>query len=350
MKNKKKNPYTIMFGKEPPQIISRLPQISEVVFSFEEDESNIYMITGVRGSGKTVFMTEIQKNFQKEDDWITVELNSSGKLLDDLLESLASDNYMAQIFQNAKINLSLFGVGLQVDTTVPISSRQVALEKMLSSLKKHNKRVLICIDEVTVTDELKLFMGAFQILMRKDLPVYLIMTGLFENIDDMRNEKNLTFLYRAPKIEIKPLNLEIIANNYRTNLGIDLDSSVKMANITKGYSYAFQLLGYFTYQNEGIYKDALPIIKQYLEENVYEKIWTEISEKDKNLLYGIAKSSSFKAKDIKNIAGLSDDEYSVYRNRLLRKRLVDGSEHGYLKFTLPLFDEFVIRKFQERLQ
>ena len=350
MKNKKKNPYTIMFGKEPQQIISRLPQISEVVFSFEEDESNIYMITGVRGSGKTVFMTEIQKNFQKEDDWITVELNSSGKLLDDLLESLASDNYMAQIFQNAKINLSLFGAGLQVDTTVPISSRQVALEKMLSSLKKHNKRILICIDEVTVTDELKLFMGAFQILMRKDLPVYLIMTGLFENIDDMRNEKNLTFLYRAPKIEIKPLNLEIIANNYRTNLGIDLDSSVKMANITKGYSYAFQLLGYFTYQNEGIYKDALPIIKQYLEENVYEKIWTEISEKDKNLLYGIAKSSSFKAKDIKNIAGLSDDEYSVYRNRLLRKRLVDGSEHGYLKFTLPLFDEFVIRKFQERLQ
>lgn len=350
MKNKKKNPYTIMFGKEPPQIISRLPQISEVVFSFEEDESNIYMITGVRGSGKTVFMTEIQKNFQKEDDWITVELNSSGKLLNDLLESLASDNYMAQIFQNAKINLSLFGAGLQVDTTVPISSRQVALEKMLSSLKKHNKRILICIDEVTVTDELKLFMGAFQILMRKDLPVYLIMTGLFENIDDMRNEKNLTFLYRAPKIEIKPLNLEIIANNYRTNLGIDLDSSVKMANITKGYSYAFQLLGYFTYQNEGIYKDALPIIKQYLEENVYEKIWTEISEKDKNLLYGIAKSSSFKAKDIKNIAGLSDDEYSVYRNRLLRKRLVDGSEHGYLKFTLPLFDEFVIRKFQERMQ
>ena len=220
----------------------------------------------------------------------------------------------------------------------------------MSSLKKHNKRILICIDEVTVTDELKLFMGAFQILIRKDLPVYLIMTGLFENIDDIRNEKNLTFLYRAPKIEIKPLNLEIIANNYRTNLGIDLDSSVKMANITKGYSYAFQLLGYFTYQNEGIYKDALPIIKQYLEENVYEKIWTEISEKDKNLLYGIAKSSSFKAKDIKNIAGLSDDEYSVYRNRLLRKRLVDGSEHGYLKFTLPLFDEFVIRKFQERLQ
>ena len=219
----KKNPYNIMFGKEPPQVISRLPQISEVVMSFQEDESNIYMVTGVRGSGKTVFMTEISKEFEEEDEWVTVELNSSGDLLGDLLESLGSDNYMARVFQNASINLSLFGVGLSVKNSVPISSVQVALEKMLGALKKRNKKVLICIDEVTVTEQLKLFAGAFQILMRKDLPVYLVMTGLYENIDEMRNEKNLTFLYRAPRIDIRPLNLEIVANNYRTNLGVDFE-------------------------------------------------------------------------------------------------------------------------------
>ncbi|MBR6402214.1 MAG: ATP-binding protein [Eubacterium sp.] len=344
---KKKNPYNIMFGKEPAQVISRLPQLTEVINSFQEDESNIYMITGVRGSGKTVFMTEVSKEFDAEEDWITVELNSSANLLEDLLDSLVSDNYLAKIFQSASINLSLFGVGLEVSNSVPISSRQVALEKMLKSIKKQNKKVLICIDEVTVTEQLKIFAGAFQIFMRKDLPVYLMMTGLFENIDDMRNEKNLTFLYRAPRIEIRPLNLEVVANNYRNNLGVDVKDSNYLANLTKGYSYAFQLLGYFTWKNAGDYKEAIPIVKQYLEENVYEKIWMEISSTDKRLLYGISKSESSKAKEIKAIAELSDDAYSVYRGRLIKKRLVDGSEHGYLKFTLPLFNEFVIRKYMQ---
>lgn len=344
---KKKNPYNIMFGKEPAQVISRLPQLTEVINSFLEDESNIYMITGVRGSGKTVFMTEVSKEFDAEEDWITVELNSSANLLEDLLDNLVSDNYLAKIFQSASINLSLFGVGLEVTNSVPISSRQVALEKMLKSIKKQNKKVLICIDEVTVTEQLKIFAGAFQIFMRKDLPVYLVMTGLFENIDDMRNEKNLTFLYRAPRLEIRPLNLEVVANNYRNNLGVDAEDSNYLAYLTKGYSYAFQLLGYFTWKNAGDYEEAIPIVKQYLEENVYEKIWMEISSLDKRLLYGISKSESSKAKEIKAIAELSDDAYSVYRDRLIKKRLVDGSEHGYLKFTLPLFNEFVIRKYMQ---
>ena len=100
------------------------------------------MITGVRGSGKTVFMTEVSKEFDAEEDWITVELNSSANLLEDLLDNLVSDNYLAKIFQSASINLSLFGVGLEVTNSVPISSRQVALEKMLKSIKNKIRKCL----------------------------------------------------------------------------------------------------------------------------------------------------------------------------------------------------------------
>lgn len=35
----------------------------------------IYMITGVRGSGKTVMLTDISKHFRKDKDWIVIELN-----------------------------------------------------------------------------------------------------------------------------------------------------------------------------------------------------------------------------------------------------------------------------------
>ena len=339
-----KNPYNLVFGKEPLQAISRAAQMSEVLEYFDEEPAlqQIYMITGIRGSGKTVFMTEAAKELGQDDDWIVVELNPAGNLLEDLAGSLASENSLARMFQSAKINLSFFGIGLEVKGSVPISNIQVALTKMLESIKKQKKKVLICVDEVNVTGPMKEFAGAFQIFVRQDLPVFLLMTGLYENIKNLQNENNLTFLYRAPKIVLRPLNIMTVSENYRRVFNTDPETAMKMAKITKGYPFAFQVLGHFTWKNDGEYNKALPQFKQYLEDYVYEKIWSEMSEGDKKLAYGAARSERGKAKEIKELSGLSDNEYSVYRDRLVKRGILDGSTHGYVEFTLPLFEEFVV--------
>ncbi len=46
-----KNSYTLQFGKEPGNIISRASQITEIFDDFTEEEPSqqTYMITGVRG-------------------------------------------------------------------------------------------------------------------------------------------------------------------------------------------------------------------------------------------------------------------------------------------------------------
>ena len=339
-----KNPYNLIFGKEPLQVISRAAQMSEILESFSEEPASqqIFMITGIRGCGKTVFMTEAARELKQNDEWTVVELNSTGNLLEDLAAALASENTLAQIFQKASINLSFFGIGLEVTGNVPISNIQVALSKMLESIKKHGEKVLICIDEVTVSAPMKTFAGAFQIFIRQDLPIFLLMTGLFENINNLQNEDNLTFLYRAPKIELKPLNLMTIADNYRNVFNIESDKSLGMAKITKGYSFAFQVLGYFTWKHDGDYNKALPQFRQYMEDYVYDKIWSEMSEGDRKLAYGAARSETGKAKEIKALASMSDNEYSVYRDRLVKRGILDGSTHGYIRFTLPMFEKYVI--------
>lgn len=339
-----KNPYNLVFGKEPLQAISRAAQMSEILEYFDTEPAlqQIYMITGIRGSGKTVFMTEAAKELGQDDDWIVVELNPAGNLLEDLAGSLASENSLARMFQSAKINLSFFGIGLEVKGSVPISNIQVALTKMLESIKKQKKKVLICVDEVNVTGPIKEFAGAFQIFVRQDLPVFLLMTGLYENINNLQNENNLTFLYRAPKIVLRPLNIMTVSENYRRVFDTDPETAMKMAKITKGYPFAFQVLGHFTWKNDGEYNKALPQFKQYLEDYVYEKIWSEMSEGDKKLAYAAARSERGKAKEIKELSGLSDNEYSVYRDRLVKRGILDGSTHGYVEFTLPLFEEFVV--------
>jgi tRNA A37 threonylcarbamoyladenosine biosynthesis protein TsaE len=64
------NPFTLTFGKEPPQLISRIAQTDEIIEDFTADNpaNQVYMITGVMGYGKTVLLTSISKQIGTLDD------------------------------------------------------------------------------------------------------------------------------------------------------------------------------------------------------------------------------------------------------------------------------------------
>ena len=343
------NPYTLIFGKEPNELINRIVPESEIIQSFEakNPSQQIYMITGVRGVGKTVFMTNIEKHFRNEGNWITVELNPERDMLQSLATKLSSNNLLAEIFRNANINLTLFGFGLEVKNSAPISDIETAVSRMLESINKQEKRLLITIDEVSNTKNMRTFASAFQILLRKDLPIYLLMTGLYENINELRNEKNLTFLYRAPKIELGSLNIGAIADNYKSNFKIEESDALEMARLTMGYSFAFQVLGYLTWKNDGRFREIIPTYRQYLEEYVYEKLWSELSPTDKKVSYAIAKTSDGKIIQVRENIGMTTNQFNPYRKRLIQKGIISGDEHGYVSFTLPFFKEYVLENYDE---
>ena len=343
-----KNPYTLLFGREPEQYIDRPAEAEEIIenFNYDNPSEQIYMITGVRGSGKTVFMTEISNRLKKNSDWIIVELSSESNLLEDFASHLASENSRAEIFKKAKINLSFWGFGLEVSHTAPITNIQTAITKMLETLKKHNKKILITIDEVINTKSMKEFASAFQIFMRQELPVCLLMTGLFENINELQNEKNLTFLYRAPKIYLNPLNQKEIADNYESTLKISKPDADEMAVLTKGYSFAFQVLGHFAWESNGDFRKITTKFKRYVAEYSYDKIWVELSNKDKDVLFGIAHTSSGKISDIRNYLNITTNEFNPYSKRLIKKGLINGEQYGYVNFILPVFDEYVIENWE----
>lgn len=116
------------------------------------------------------------------------------------------------------------------------------------------------------------FASSFQIFIRQNLPVFLLMTGLNENVSGRQNVDNLTFLYRASKIELGPLNIGAVAANYQRTFELDRADALEMAELTKGYSFAFQVLGYLTWEADGDYRPVRAKYRQYLEECVHEKI------------------------------------------------------------------------------
>lgn len=174
-----KNPYTLVFGKEPTQLLSRYPDINEIIENFEDENSHhIFMLTGIRGSGKTVAMTSIAKHFRKNPEWYVVDLSPDMNLLESLAAELGEISELRKIFQVESLAVSLAGITIDVKNVQPITDAKIAITRMLKIANKHNKKILVTIDEVTNNASVKVFASVFQRLIRENLLINLLMIGL----------------------------------------------------------------------------------------------------------------------------------------------------------------------------
>lgn len=340
------NPYTLVFGQRPLKIIERTAQAERIISEFTQERPANYinLITGVRGSGKTVFITQIANRLKQNNDWEVVNLNPQRDMLNSLVAKLDSNITLSKIFKEAKINLQAFGVGVEIKGADPVYDIEEALVRMLASIKKHKKRVLITIDEVTNSKEMRIFASAYQILLREDLPVFLLMTGLYKNIDGLRNSDGMTFLERAPRTVLSPLNLNDITESYRDTLSLDMAGASRMASKTKGYSFAFQTIGYFAWENPDDGEKAMKDAREYLYEFAYRKIWSELSAKDKKVVKAIEESKTGEVAAVRRILGMTNDQFNPYRSRLIKAGVITSPENGLLEFALPWYGEYAVEQ------
>lgn len=128
--------------------------------------------------------------------------------------------------------------------------------------------------------------------------------------------------------------------------GLDREKAEEMTRLTKGYPFAFQVLGYLYWENidTKTIEEILPEYDQYLEEYVYEKIWSEFSELDRKILTEISASGETKVKNIRERLKMKSELFSVYRERLKRKGVLDTGKYGEISFALPRFAEFVMER------
>ncbi len=347
----KNNPYSLMFGKRPVESISRDDQIEKITqaFSASQPSEQVFMITGVRGSGKTVLLTDIASQFQQDEQWIVIDLNTASELIEDLAYKLEHRmRSAASLLDKASLSVSVKGINVSLQNPgAHSSSAEVAIMDMLEKVKKQGKRLLVTIDDVAGSQNMRKFAVTFQGLIRQDLPIYLLMTGLFEQIDDLQNMDNLTFLHRAEKIIPEPLNRRMMALSYQSTLKMSEDTALRMADMTCGYSYAFQVLGYFLWETGGDFDAAKPKFRAYLFGYVYDKIWSELTATEKQVLYGMVMAQSGRVKEIRDALHFNSNKFTVYRTRLIKKGLIVSNYYGHLIFSMPLFAEYVDENYYE---
>lgn len=333
------NPFNITFGELPQSSIARENDIDIIKKTFldETPETKVYIISGPRGSGKTALLTKLKQDLEK-DGFLAVDLNPFMDLQEQLAAKLYEQGKLFKLFLEPEFSFSFQGVTFSLRGKTQINNITTLLDRMLAYLKKKNKRVLITIDDVSSTDAMRSFVFGYQQMIREGYPVFLLMSGLYENVSELEKNKSLTFFLRAPKLILKPLNLASIAYSYKNLLKLDEEKAVEYAKLTKGYAYGYQLLGSLLYKN-GTNSNVLDEYDLKLNENSYSLIWETLTKKEKEILKGMAETD--KVKELLSLLNMENGNLQTYKKRLIDKGIVGAKERGEMSFALPRFKEFV---------
>ena len=265
----------------------------------------------------------------------------------DMLELFAATLYQEgkfkKLFLKGEFSFSFQGLSFSISGDKPVTNVINMLSLMLEHAKKKNMRILITIDEVSASEEMKSFAHAFQLFLSKGYPVFLLMTGLAKNVSSLEAEKTLTFLLRAPKVRLSSLDKGRIAEIYRDSIGADEKESIALAKFTKGYAFGFQLLGSLLFKSGK--KDLDPsILREFdaiIRDRAYSMIYKELSEKERQILFCACQSGQNDNATLLSLLDMKKGTLATYKKRLADNGIIDPDARGKIKFALPRFEEYL---------
>lgn len=339
------NPFSLMYGRIPSSLIERTEEFKKITNTFKSNSPSTlaYTITGIRGTGKTVLMRAVSKELQEKSNFVVVDLNPQEEMISSFGQKLYYEGKKTNFFLDLNLTINLKYVQLDIGGNESISNPEVIGERLIKTLNKKNKKILITIDEVNNTQDMKKFANFYQSMVGKGYDVFLLMTGLKHNIDVLLESNATSFLSRTPKIVLPPLDLIDIVKEYVKVLSIDEDIAIQLAKLTKGYAFAYQVLGYFFFESKSRKIDdyLLNQYDEYLRKNGYDVIWNELTNKEKEICIALFKSTNKDSNTIKKIANLKDSNYQNYRASLIDKGIIEVTGYGKIDFALPRFDMFI---------
>ena len=115
-----------------------------------------------------------------------------------------------------------------------------------------------------------------------------------------------------------------------------------LSELTKGYAFAYQVVGYL-FSKYGNIESMLEELDQYLASYVYDKIWSVLPGKERMFLRNF-KTVSITTEQIMNTGEFNDKSYGVYRDRLIKRGLINSPEHGIMSLVLPRFEVFISKQ------
>lgn len=355
-------PFKPTAGAEPPSLIGREAVIDDFEDALEEGvgaPARLMRITGPRGSGKTVLLTELG-DVARDHGWKVVDVTAQGNLIEDIRHGLVSSWKAGEMSVEAELgplSARLGGVGSQSLTLRDMLTRAAG------KLTAKGRGLLVTVDEIQDAnpDEVREVATSVQHIIRERGNIAFIFAGLTSGVLDLINGKALTFLRRAKSEELAPLPIEEVAHSMRltienAGLGVDGEALDIMASETAGYAYLIQLVGYCVFAVARKHANANPMItvedarlgaERAMAEfasAVQETAIADVSERGAEFLIAMARfdTENVPTSDIARAMGLEPQLLTYTRRQLIRAQVIEAPSRGVVRFAIPHMREFLL--------
>ena len=142
------------------------------------------------------------------------------------------------------------------------------------------------------------------------------------------------------------------------DVGVDFETAAlkEIFRLTKGYPYFLQEWGYQSWNRAEsspitlqVVNGASATVVQRLDENFFRVRFDRLSPGERRFLRAMAGlgSGARRSSDIADALGVKINSLGPTRANLIQKGMIYSPAHGDMAFTVPLFDEFMLRAMPE---
>ena len=388
------NPFSPGAGSPPPELVGRDPILNQARILLgrirrKKPEKSL-LLTGLRGVGKTVLLNEIER-LAKAEDYRTIIIEAHedkplGPLLVPYLRKVlyeldrmagAGDKVkrglavLRSFISSFKVSVNDVSFGLDIepekgaadsgDLEVDLPNLFVAIGEAAENRKA---AIAILIDEIQFFREKEFasLIMAMHKIQQCQLPLVLLGAGL-PILPRLAGESKsyAERLFNFPVVgALSPADAMKALQDPAQAAGVNFEHQAldEIVRLTKGYPYFVQEWGYQAWNVADrspitlrIVKKATAIAISRLDENFFRVRYDRLTPNEKKHLRVIAKlgPGPHRTSDIAEELHVQPSSLGPVRANLIKKGMIYSPAYGEVAFTVPLFDEFMLRVMPESI-
>ena len=240
--------------------------------------------------------------------------------------------------------------------SAPSENWRIRLDKLLSTIEDAGYGLLVTVDEVVATlDEMVTLAAVYQLFVREERRVALMMAGLPHNISALLNDKSVSFLRRAQQHTLGTIPDADVREAFRETASIGgkevtddaLDACVRVIG---GFPYMLQLVRFRCWQAtspDGVIsaqetRRGIQDAREDFRSHILAPTFRELSQIDLRFVEAMLEDEcESRISDIAKRMGVESRYASKYRSRLLAEGVIEQVARGVVRFALPEFRAFI---------
>jgi hypothetical protein len=272
---------------------------------------------------------------------------------------------LKSFMEGVKVSLGDIEIGLDIDPEKGVADSG-DLETDLPNLfvavgeaaEDRSTAVALLIDEIQYFSqkELSALIMAMHKMQQRQLPLTLIGAGLpilpgLAGESKSYAERLFTFPVIGP---LSAPDAERALQDPVKAVGVEFtkDALAEIVQMTQGYPYFLQEWGYQAWNRADASPIKLPIVEgasvavvERLDENFFRVRFDRCTPAEKRYLRAMAGlgAGAHRTGDIAVELGVTPNSLGPVRAKLIKKGMIYSPAHGDMAFTVPLFDEFMLR-------